>query len=49
MANRPPNKFAQFVKLHYNEVKAGTPWSSHKEVMQKISGLYASQKKELDY
>ena len=34
---RTPNKFAQFVKDHYNTIKKEKNLASHKDVMQELS------------
>ena len=39
-AERKLNRYAQFVKDHYGEVKSGSPWRNHKEIMDKIKDLY---------
>lgn len=37
---RKLNRYAQFVKDHYSEVKSGSPWRNHKEIMDKLKDLY---------
>ena len=37
---RKLNRYAQFVKDHYSEVKSGSPWRSHKEVMERLKEIY---------
>lgn len=39
-AERKLNRYAQFVKDHYSEVKSGSPWQSHKEIMDRLKEMY---------
>ena len=48
MLERKMNRYARFVKDHYSDVKSGSPWRSHKQVMEKIRDLYYSKQK-VDY
>lgn len=43
MVERKANKYAQFVKDHYSDVKRGSPWRSHKQVMEKLRDMYYSK------
>ena len=37
---RKLNRYAQFVKDHYGEVKSGSPWRSHREIMERLQQIY---------
>ena len=44
MANRKLTRYAAFVKEHYSIVKDGSPWRSHKQVMERLGELYKAEK-----